>query len=299
MRSCLLLLLFVPFVSFAQVNDMFYVPKKDKKQKDTVKVVYVEDDEWGIADNGNDRDVDEYNRRGKSVVSYSDTLVTDVYVEDVYDEAVYDEVVYVDNYNYSTRIVRFHNPVRFMWDYHYRWDWCHYPSYHYYDNFWDTHYDYMWHTTPPPHHSNHHHRYTGSWRDTKARSIPVFASNAKGNNGRVPVASIAKGNNSGKQPVANGQVNGKVKNERGKAPNRVVNRNRVSSERRVATGNNVGGRKERVERSVQSSNRNVQRSSVPATYNRRSSTSVNRAAPSHSTNRAPVSRGGVQRGGRR
>lgn len=293
MRSSLLLLLFLPFVSFAQVNDMFYVPKKDKKQKDTVKVVYVvDDDEWGIADNGNDRDVDEYNRRGKSVVSYSDTVETEVYVEDVYDEAVYNEVVYVNNYNYSTRIVRFHNPVRFLWSYPYSWDWCYYPSDYYYDNFWDTHYDYMWHTSPPPPSYRHHH-YTGSWRDTKARRIPVFTSNKNGNGGRVPVAN-ATGNKNDK--VSGGQVNGKGKNERGKATNRV---NRVSSERRVTTGNNSSGRKERVERSGQNSNRNVQRGSARATYNRRSSTSVNRATPSHSTNRAPVSRGGVQRGGRR
>lgn len=296
MRSKLFLLLFAPLFSFAQVNDMFYVPKKEVKMNDVEKYLSGEDD-WGVADNGNDRDVDEYNRRVKVVPRNSGTVVEDVYVDDadIYTDNVYNETIYVDDYDYSTRIVRFHSPTRVI--VRGPWYWDRYYSPYYYDSFWDTHWDYMWHyngcdfgfhatwhpswwyPAPPPH-KHHHHK---SW-STSARRIPIASPANKGGNGRVPVANVAGGKNN-KQPVGGKQVNN-GRNERRNSSGKVANSNRSVSERRVVNGNN------------RNSNRNVQRnSSAPSTYNRRSSTSVNRSTPSRSVNRTPVSRGGTSRSG--
>ena len=72
MRTILFLLATQPFFTIqAQVNEMFYVPKKTVKQEDVAKVLAAENDGWGVEDNGNTRAVDEYNRRTPATVSAS------------------------------------------------------------------------------------------------------------------------------------------------------------------------------------------------------------------------------------
>ncbi len=293
MRSIVSFLLLLPLSLCAQVNDMFYVPKKEIKQKDVVKVLSVEDDEWGIADNGNNRDVDEYNRRGKVVPRNSSTVSDEALGYDTYDETLYST-----DYDYSRRIVRFYNPTNIVVAA--PWCWEPYPSYWYYDGFWDTHWDFYWHYgynlswhTPLLHHSWHHtppppvHGYYNGVRHNTARRIPVANMRANGeNNGRVPVAGVARD----KKPVAGERVERKRGVEPGKGNGNAVNREKRS---------NGENRRPAVQNREKREN-NVQRSSPSSTYNRRSSTSVNRtSSPRTSNNRTPVSRGGVSRSGRR
>ena len=261
---------------------MFYVPKKEIKLKDVEKVLSAEDDdEWGIVDNGNNRDVDEYNRRVK-VAPVNDVSAT----EEVNVEDVYDETLYIDDYNYSTRIVRFHNPTLVVVRNPWYWD---YSPYYNYNAFWDSYWDYSWHyggvnfnycsgmyapCYAAPLYSHPHH-YSGVKRVTNAR--------------RIPVANAAKRTTGKRVPVANNQVNKKVGNER--------------------RNNNIGAggkqvRENREKRNVrasrnENSDRGILRSSNSSTYNRKSSTGVNRGNSSRTESRTPVSRGGVSRAGRR
>ena len=292
MRRLVLLAFLLPLSLCAQVNDMFYVPKKEVKQNDVVKILSASEDEWGVADNGNNRDVDEYNRRVR-VVSRDSTYVT----EEVYIEDVYDETLYIDDYNYTTRIVRFHNPTMVVVGS--PWYWSISPYYRY-DPFWDSYWDYSWHYGVNycsglygPWHAApvyaHPHHFGGVKRATDARRIPV-ANAAKGTTGgRVPVAASKADNAAGRRPVANGQVNGNNRKER-KSNNAGVTDRQVVEKRERPVVNNS-----RAENRKGAS----QRSSNTSTYNRRSSTSMNRSASSRSENRTPVSRGGVSRGGRR
>lgn len=295
MRRLVLLAFLLPLSLCAQVNDMFYVPKKEVKLKDVEKVLSAEeDDEWGVVDNGNNRDVDEYNRRVKVVPRDCTYVTEEVYVEDVYDAALY-----VDDYNYTTRIVRFHNPTMVVVGS--PWYWSISPYYHY-DPFWDSYWDYSWHYGnynyysglyghwhAAPVHSYTPHHYGGVKRATDARRIPVANASKGATVGRVPVASSRADNTAGRRPVANGQVNGNNRNERKSNNVGVAERQvREKRERPAVSNSHTENRKGA-----------SQRSSNSSTYNRRSSTSVNRSGSSHSGNRTPVSRGGVSRGGRR
>lgn len=289
MKNLLSLLLLLPLSLCAQVNDMFYVPQKEIKQSDVAKILSAAEDECGVVDNSNNRDVDEYNRRGKVVPRNSTSLVE----EDVYVAEGVDGTYNYDDYDYSTRIVRFHNPTSVVlvssplyWD-----------GYWYYDNFWDTHwdfywhygvnyplyrpwFDYTWHTPPPPHYGCHH-----NIRNNTARRIPVATLSAnKTLNGRVPVAGGAVDKKDDKV-----QASGRY-DKKNNPSHRVVNGNK---ERRERTGVNTRGENKR---------KSVQSSGSSSTYNRRSSTSVNRSSSSSSRSgggRTPVSRGGTSRGGRR
>ena len=297
------LLLLLPLSLYAQVNDMFYVPKKEVKQKDVVKILSAEDDEWGVADNGNNRDVDEYNRRGKVVPRNSASKADEVYVDDTYyvDEA-YNEEDYTTEYDYSTRIVRFHNPVSIVLS---PWHWdIYYPTYYYYDGFWGSHWDvhwhygfnyswnrplgyYSWHKPFPPAHFSH-----SNVRHNTARRIPVTSVRPSGSSQvRVPVA----GN---KKPASKEQVTTNKRGGGGKTTGRVPGTGKVSRDK------NKGGEKRGG--NVQNNNRRepqTQKREPSSTYNRRSSTSVkSSSSPSHRPSgggRTPVSRGGASRGGRR
>ena len=90
-KFALLLMLVYPVLSWAQVDDLYYVPKKEK----TVLVVKSAEDVYFVGDN--------------DVVIEDD--VEDVYITDdsdgYYTNDLYDVV---DDYTYSTRIIRFHSP---------------------------------------------------------------------------------------------------------------------------------------------------------------------------------------------
>lgn len=297
MRSKLFLLVFLPLISLAQVNDMFYVPKKEVKLDDVTKILSAEEDDWGVADNGNTRDVDEYNRRVR-VVPRTATEEAAPYGD------AYGETVYVDDtdYDYYTRIVRFQNPTKIVICNPYYWD-IYSPGY-YYDGFWDTYWDYSWHYNGfnvnfhtgwyrpwynyswHTHYYHPHRYYDYGVRRTTARRIPVATSSGRGANGRVPVAS---GDGQKRRPVDGG--NSQVRRERRTGAERVVNQNRE----RVGNRQVVENKKE--ERRV--NNNNNERRSNSSTYNRRSSTSVNRSNSSRPASRTPVSRGGTRRSGRR
>lgn len=95
MKSLVLLLLLVaPFVSKAQ-DDVYFVPKKAKKVLDvkSSEGSYFSDDV-------------EANSEGSYTASYSDEEVDDVYYTDE------PELLVENDYNYSTRIVRFRSPGR-------------------------------------------------------------------------------------------------------------------------------------------------------------------------------------------
>lgn len=106
MKRCMLLLaILLPLISLAQVNDIYFVPTKEKK---TVVVKSAEVNSFADID-------DNYTTEESFVV---DTLETEVayYTNDLYD--LYWE------YDYSTRIVRFRSPGRLMgsslyWDLRY------------------------------------------------------------------------------------------------------------------------------------------------------------------------------------
>ena len=107
-RSALVMMLMLvsPFLAFAQTDDIYFVPTKSS-EKQTIVVERVSD-KYNIVDETKVtvRNVDEYNRR------YTYTNDPEVYVEDNYgDEYVAVADDYQD-YDYSTRIIRFRNPRR-------------------------------------------------------------------------------------------------------------------------------------------------------------------------------------------
>lgn len=255
-RVTLFLLVALPVALMAQVNEMFYVPKKEVKQENVAKMLSAgaAGGEWGVADNGNTRDVDEYNRR-RSTTSVAAGDVETLLQQESAVEYVYEEDT---DYDYSTRIVRFHNPTTVIVGS--PWYYDVYPSYgcyDYYDNgWWDWsigwgshgwsinagwHWPFFsWHWGGGQHHHPHY-------------NPPHVASSAPGHRvqQRVPTVSVAGKGGSGRQPVATAAGD--------KKPT-------------VQVGNGNGGRIDRD--AVDGGSRERGRVNSSSTYNRRSSTSV-------------------------
>lgn len=309
MRRVLFLLAALPlFTLQAQVNEMFYVPKKTVKQENVAKALAAENDGWGVEDNGNTRDVDEYNRRTPATVSASN-------VGSVLEAESYEYIDEGTDYDYSTRIVRFHNPTTVVvsspWYYDVYPARYYYDYDYYYDSYWDWsigwnrwgwgisagwHYPHHWYWGCSPYyypHYHHHHHAVLPVHKVHSR-VPSVSLNNRGGTGRRPVASASVG--AGNKPGA--QV-GNRRNERG------------SSTTGVQRNNSTGKKRE----SVGSSSSRTESRSSNSTYNRRSSTSVrsnstggsrsNRSSvggasrSSSSRSSASPSRGGTSRGGRR
>ena len=120
----LFLLLFIPFGMNAQMNDIYYVPKK--KAKDAPKnndasqmSLQTTQERFTSSRNGRhgicaERDEDEYNRR----YMYSGGTAD---IEEESDDVIYDEQDGVD-YVYSSRIVRFHSPRMVVTSRPWYWD---------------------------------------------------------------------------------------------------------------------------------------------------------------------------------
>lgn len=304
MRTVLFLLAALPFALQAQVNDMFYVPKKTVKNEDVLKIVSASDDDWGTADNGNTRDVDEYNRRSTTTIAAGNVESLLQAGEDIEQQEEVYEYTDESDYNYSTRIVRFHSPTTVVvsspWYYDVYPNNCHYDSYWDWSIGWNSwsgwginlgwHHPYSWFWDCAPAYPHHHHHHAATQPVHKVHSrVPTASVAGRGNN-RRPVATAQAGDN--RKPVT--QVNNKKKEE-----NSVLNRPEKNS------GNK---KRERVE---SSSSRNKSGSS--STYNRRSSTSVRSSSSntgtrsrvsgasrsSSSRSSATPSRSGTSRGGRR
>ena len=111
-----LALLVSPFTLQAQVDDIYFVPKKEKEKVLVVKSVT---EEYYVDEDASYRDVDEYNRRSAGY-----TNDPELYIEENCSD---DDYYYADEYNdydYSTRIIRFRNPQRAVgsaiyWDLNY------------------------------------------------------------------------------------------------------------------------------------------------------------------------------------
>ena len=305
-KIALLLLLVIPAALVAQVNEMFYVPKKSVKQENVSSILSSADDDWGTVGNANTRDVDEYNRRGTTTVS-ADNVESLLQAENSQTENY--EYEYVDetsDYDYSTRIVRFHSPTTVVVSS--PWYYDVYPARFYYDNYYDSylnwsigwggpgwgisagwHYPLSWNwgcAPVYPHHHHHHH---------------VVAPPVNRVRSRVPTASIAGGGSNRRQSI--GSVSAADKRK----PATQVNNRKTERRTSVSTTQGSGSGKRRENVGSSSSSRGSGNSS---TYNRRSSTSVRSSgsrsrssvgsAPrSNSRSSASPSRGGTPRGGRR
>ena len=293
MRTILFLLATLPlFTLQAQVNEMFYVPKKTVKQENVAKALAAENDGWGVEDNGNTRDVDEYNRRTPATVSASN-------VGSVLEAESYEYIDEGTDYDYSTRIVRFHNPTTVVvsspWYYDVYPARYYYDYDYYYDSYWDWsigwnrwgwgisagwHYPHHWYWGCSPYYYPHYHHHHHA-------VLPVHKVHS-----RVPSVSLNNRGGTGRRPVASASVSG------GKKPGAQRNNSTGKKRERVGTGSS---RKEG--------------SSSNSTYNRRSSTSVRSnstggssrssrssvggASRSSSSRSSAPSRGGTPRGGRR
>ena len=100
----LLLLMLLPIGMSAQVDDMYFVPKKKAKTASTETVRNAESSQMHFSVSDETMDVDAYNRRYSDVEDYE-------YVDD---EAQYGDYSDDTDYIYSSRIVRFHSPRRVL-----------------------------------------------------------------------------------------------------------------------------------------------------------------------------------------
>lgn len=202
-QLALLLILMLPFEMAAQVDDMYFVPKKkDKKNKVQVedkKNVEIVQEQRTESYTGEERDEDEYNRRGHlSSRSYNnddyyeeEQASNEEYVSDGEDNTVVEE----EDFTYSSRILRFHSPRMVMLSSPWYWDivytcgtdnwivcddglyWDVYPSYSYYSSWyyptwswhfsfapWGVYNSYCWDYWHAPFYAwHHHHHYYPHW----------------------------------------------------------------------------------------------------------------------------------------
>lgn len=107
-RSALVMMLMLvsPFLAFAQTDDIYFVPTKSS-EKQTIVVERVSD-KYNIVDETKVtvRNVDEYNRRN----TYTDD--PEQYIEGNYGDEYVTVADDYQDYDYSTRIVRFRSPSR-------------------------------------------------------------------------------------------------------------------------------------------------------------------------------------------
>ena len=295
MRNLFYLMLVLPLSLFAQNDDMFYVPKREIKQSDVAKVLSAADEEWDVTGSGNYRNVDEYNRRG-TYARTAEPEVAEVYPEEYYEEEVYD---------YSTRIVRFHNPTIVVGNPYY---WNVYPAgvryASWYDTYWGlSYYDgywglglgasYYWPSLYPHYHSHWHPAPHYPHNGVAARPARVVR-------GRIPVASV--GSNANK-------VNRVPVSQAGNKNNRKPAGSAQTAEKKSNTGSAVKsegrkpGSRQKVERTSGSESVTTNtKASRSTTYNRPSSTGVRRQSSTGGERRTPVGTSGGSRsrsGGRR
>lgn len=288
MRKLLLLLVLAyPLVSFAQRNDIYFVPKKDSKviivETDADKVVLLENEE-----------------------PYSENVYTD-------DAYVYDE----DDYRYSTRILRFRNSYSYVgsplyWDLMYNCTyngWSMYDNGYYidiypnYNNYWGwnswshRYWCDAWGYSPyymSHYWNNHHHIHggihhsniaQGSWRPSHKvhtniplrkgdRNTNVVTSNKRKDNDNI------RAERGERIPVnrPNAQISNRVKTS--------VANEKASTVRREKDGNAPAVRRQQPQRTT-AGNTNKKESSVRTQQPRRTSTS-SASSKSEKTNSSDV-----------
>lgn len=206
-KFLLFLLMTTPLFTWAQVDDMYYVPKKEKKvlHVKSAEEVYFADDNTAIDEDS---------------LTYIGDENEDYYTNDLYDV--------MDDYTYSNRIIRFQSPRRMYandiyWDLMYGCgvnDWYVYdngytlyiyptgnnpyfmsPGYYHWMNRWNwnsCYYDYYypyysWHNYHPYYgwHNYHHHWHTPvashkPWKPKYRENIPTNGSVARQTRQAVP-----------------------------------------------------------------------------------------------------------------
>ena len=286
-KLVLFLLLASPLLALAQVNDMYFVPKKEKKVLvvKSAEEIYLVDDVENV-DNG-----------GEYTDEYVDEAETAYFTNDLYDV--------MDDYTYSTRIVRFQSPSRLLstnlyWDlkyscgindwlvydngytvyiyptannifyndpYYYNrvnlWNWNTYHTWYYpyyRHNYWWDCYDYHWN------HHNHHHwaHHNHYWHKPYygyhgSHNLSWKPANRKSN---IPTNGSIAGKPHRDQPVRTA-TNGN--NPRREQPRTTANGNNPRREQQVRSGNGKNGSSATANRQQQSrtsvNNSNVKRSS--------------------------------------
>lgn len=202
-QLALLLILVLPLELSAQVDDLYFVPKKSEKkdkvrveENRNVKIVQEQTEEDTYT--GELRDEDEYNRRGH-LSSYNEDN-EEYYGEESVDDEEYTTVdeneiaVEEEDFTYSSRILRFHSPRMVMLSSPWYWDivytsgtdnwiicddglyWDVYPAYNYYSSWyypaWSWHFSfapwgfyssYCWDYWHAPFAPWHHHHYYPYW----------------------------------------------------------------------------------------------------------------------------------------
>ena len=316
-KLVLFLLLASPLLALAQVNDMYFVPKKEKKVLvvKSAEEIYLVDDVENV-DNG-----------GEYTDEYVDEAETAYFTNDLYDV--------MDDYTYSTRIVRFQSPSRLLstnlyWDlkyscgindwlvydngytvyiyptannifyndpYYYNrvnlWNWNTYHTWYYpyyRHNYWWDCYDYHWNHHNHhywAHHNNYWHKpyygYHGShnlsWKPANRKSnIPTNGSIAGKPHRDQPVRTATNGNSPRReQPRTTANGN----NPRREQPRTTANGNNPRREQQVRSGNGKNG------------------SSATANRQQQSRTSVNNSNVKRSSSSSSSSGSRVERGGSR
>lgn len=120
-RFLMLFMLLLPLGLMAQVDDMYFVPKKKKSQKVEEKEVqeFAVAQERVVLSLPKERDEDEYNRRPGTSVPEAEYYTDEA---DEYNDAETQKAEEDVEYIYSSRIVRFHNPRRVIVSSPWYWD---------------------------------------------------------------------------------------------------------------------------------------------------------------------------------
>lgn len=310
-RRVFLLLATLPLALCAQINDMFYVPQKEVKQQNVEKMLSAEEESEWYYNNSDTRDVDEYNRRGTATID-ADNVEALLQENETYEEE--------SDYNYSTRIVRFHSPRAVVVSSPLYWDV--YPNYYYnyydywYDNYWDLsfgwdycgwrfHAGYHWpyfshhHHYPPAHH--HHNVVAHPVHNRVQGRIPTASLNDnKSNYRRQPIASVAKGEDGQRINQTRNIKTTNRNNKNGNVRENVNNKKNNSTYNRRSSTSVRSNKDSDSRSSVRSTNNSgSNRSSVRSTGSSGSNRSSVRSAGSTSRSYSSPSRGGAARGGRR
>ena len=169
------LLMALPVFSYAQSDDVYFIPKVNKEKK-SVRMAPIEQEEETVYYSGSGRDIDEYNRRGRSWTHYQELgedkngrkIVVLRKGKGVYPDSMYVDTTFIErkNFNYNNeddfvmtrRMRRFYNYYDPYWDsYAYDWDgywggsfdwrygyyspWAaHYYGYPYYNSWYSPYY---------------------------------------------------------------------------------------------------------------------------------------------------------------
>ncbi len=207
-KIAFLLLLTFPLAIFAQVDDIYFVPKKEKK----VLVVEGAEDAYFV-------DADELAGGDADVVV--DGHEYDTYIENMYYTNDVDDVY--DDYGYSSRIIRFRSPGRLLssnlyWDLTYNcgindwlvydngysidiyptsinpfywsdfrygwsaynyWNWnSWYRPHYWYDHYWNTHWGCAWYGNH--YYGGWHDHYHASWKPSGRRPYSITTNGIAG-----------------------------------------------------------------------------------------------------------------------